>query len=115
MKKVTFDKPTKFGFYRKGVTGYLFTHSQHPGREFIVARGTKPIPQNEEGFRYDKDWYAYEMASGAFISGSRATTRGASLSRAIERLCIVTPEHIDERIESAKLKFATAVLRSGGT
>jgi hypothetical protein len=113
MKKVTFDKPTKFGFYRKEVTGYLFTHSNHPGREFIVARGTKPAPHLAEGFEYDKDWYAFERVSGIPIGDSRAPTRTASFGRAIERLSAVTPEYIDERVEANKLKFATAVLRSG--
>ena len=46
MKKVIFDKQTKFGMVRRGMVGYLFTHSAHPGREFLVTRGTERVPNN---------------------------------------------------------------------
>jgi hypothetical protein len=116
MKKVIFDKQTKFGLTRRGVVGYLFTHSAHPGREFLVTRGTKRTP-TEEDVQYNGFWYAFEYPAGTPVlgTGAEATTRKETYERALAKLHTITPEQLDERRENWRITFATAVLRSGAT
>lgn len=114
MKKGTFDKPTNRGEYRKGVEGYIFAHPNHPSREFIVARGTKPLRSDDPGgrFSYTKNWYVHDKESGMRVGDSRADTRAEALVRAADRLSKLTPEELAERIRELRVKFCTAVLRS---
>lgn len=116
MKKIIFDKQTRFGLTRRGLVGYLFTHPAHPGREFLVTRGTKRT-FTEDDVRFDGFWYAYEYPAGTPVldTGTVATTRARAHERALAKLHTITPEQLDERRENWRITFATAVLRSGAT
>lgn len=115
MKKVIFDKQTMFGLTRRGLVGYLFTHPAHPGREFLVARGTKRTP-TEDDVRFNEFWYAFEYPAGTpLTSAQEAATRARAHERALAKLHTITPEQLDERRENWRVAFATAVLRSGAT
>lgn len=116
MKMVIFDKQTKFGLVRRGMVGYLFTHSAHPGREFLVTRGTKRT-YTEDDVQHSKFWYALEHPAGTPLTGkgTAAKTRRETHEDALSMLHNTTPEQLDARRERWRVTFATAVLRSGAT
>jgi hypothetical protein len=114
MKKVIFDKQTKYGLVRRGMVGYLFTHSDHPGREFLVTRGTKRT-FTEDDVRLNGFWYAFEYPAGTPLTnkGEAHSTRKGTYELALATLSTLTPEQLDARREWWKVTVATAVLRSG--
>ena len=116
MKKIIFDKQTRFGLVRRGMVGYLFTHSAHPGREFLVTRGTKRT-STEDNVRFNKFWYAFEYPAGTPLTSAdeAAATRAGAHELALAVLHTLTPEQLDARREKWRVTFATAVLRSGAT
>lgn len=116
MKKVTFDKQTKFGLVRRGMVGYLFTHPAHPGREFLVTRGTKRT-YTEDDVQFSRFWYAFEYPAGTPLTDKDrvGTTRKGAHELALAMLHTITPEQLDARREKWRITFATAVLRSGAT
>lgn len=116
MKKVIFDKQSKFGLVRRGMVGYLFTHPAHPGREFLVTRGTKRT-YTEDDVRYNGLWYAFEYPAGTPLTSKDGAgkTRKQTLEDALAKLHTITPEQLDARREKWRITFATAVLRSGAT
>jgi len=116
MKKIIFDKQTRFGLVRRGMVGYLFTHSAHPGREFLVTRGTKRT-YSEDNVQFNGFWYAFEYPAGTPLTekGYAAKTRREEHENALAKLHTITPEQLDARREKWRITFATAVLRSGAT
>jgi hypothetical protein len=116
MKKVIFDKQTKFGLVRRGMVGYLFTHSAHPGREFLVTRGTNRT-YSEGNVQFNGFWYAFEYPAGTPLTdkGNATKTRREEHENALATLHAITPEQLDERRERWRITFAAAVLRSGAT
>lgn len=116
MKKIIFDKQTKFGQVRGGLVGYLFTHTAHPGREFLVTRGTKRTLAEDDA-QFNGFWYAFEYPAGTplTVKGTACTTREGAYELALAKLHTITPEQLDERRENWRVAFATAVLRSGAT
>lgn len=116
MKEVSFDKQTRFGLVRRGMVGYLFTHPAHPGREFLVTRGTERT-FTEGDVRFNGFWYAFEYPAGTPLTSAEeaAATRGEAHERALAKLHTITPEQLDARREKWRITFATAVLRSGAT
>lgn len=67
MKRTTFDKAIKLelGGWRKDFPGYLFEHSAHPGREFVIARGSAP---RNGVTRLLGTWGLYDKASGIALT-----------------------------------------------
>ena len=116
MKKVSFDKQTRFGRVRMGMVGYLFTHPAHPGREFLVTRGTERT-STEDDVQFSGFWYAFEYPAGTPLTSAEeaSATRARAHERALAKLHTITPEQLDERREKWRITFATAVLRSGAT
>lgn len=107
MKKVTFDKPIKSGEFRIGVPGYAFTHPKHPGRTFVVARGTV-TRRGQEGYTLAKSWHCYDLASGHALKRSKGRTRTEAVSAAITHLHELTPEEVVALIKACDLLFLTA-------
>ena len=116
MKKVIFDKQTKFGLVRRGMVGYLFTHPAHPGREFLVTRGTKRT-YIESDVQFNGFWYAFEYPAGTPLTdiGKATKTRREAHENALAVLHTTTPEQLDERRDQWRTTLATAILRSGAT
>ena len=56
MKRIKFDKLTRFG-YRAGFPGYLLEHSAHPTRRFVIARTSQPFDRTNPlvGCKLNKD------------------------------------------------------------
>lgn len=114
MKKITFDKLTIYG-YRSGFPGYLLEHSQHPGRQFVIARASKPLDKrNPVLFKLLDEWGLYERASGVSLNKllnvySKTMARAEDRSRSA--LFTVGEEQLVQHIERRLANAATLALK----
>lgn len=113
MKKVTFlaaVKPSLFPTPSIPWEGYLFTHPNHPGVEFVVCRLVQVggVPSTDQ-------WGVCERANGNMIGGK--TLRGRTRQEAIDRtsafLSTQTPEERTQRREAWLLSRAERILKGG--
>ena len=114
MKKITFDKLTIYG-YRSGFPGYLLEHSQHPGRQFVIARCSKPLDKrNPVLFKLLNEWGLYERASGVPLGkllSVYSKTRARAEDRSRSALFTVGEEQLVQYIESCLANVATLTLK----
>ena len=114
MKKIKFDKLTIYG-YRSGFPGYLLEHSQHPGRQFVIARSSKPLDmRNPVLFKLLDGWGLYERASGVSLNKllnvrSKTMARAEDCSRSA--LFTVGEGRLVQHIESCLANVATLTLK----
>lgn len=104
MKKITFDKTTAVRTLPNW-TGYLVCHDAHPGREFVLCRGTARGTGSASA-----DWFLYDRASGIQVPVMASNTRKLMATRAAAWLRMRTPEDVVKAIEDTQVKYATRVL-----
>lgn len=117
MKRIAFDKavgltpPQGHNFtHRSGFPGYLFLHSNHPGREFVVARNSKSPLGNFFNWRPAAGWAVYDRESGIRVPGSRGRTRAEAIDAAICTLQRYTPEAYAARLLESQVRRAAQLL-----
>lgn len=80
MKRITFTKLGRYGA-RPDFPGYLLLHEAHPGREFVIARGSKTQRGNRAALRMTNEWYCFDRGTGLPVRmdklrDTRGQTRG---------------------------------------
>lgn len=113
MKKITFDKAIliRFGAWRKDFPGYLFEHSAHPGREFVIARGSRA--RLRDAVVLTREWRFYDRASGINLSvvcGERPTRKEVE-EYARAALFRYSPEQVAKIITNKVVERATKILQ----
>ena len=112
MKKITFlaaVKPNMFPAPSIPWEGYLFTHPDHPGNEFVVCRGVSKGGVPSKGV-----WYVCEREHGNVIGDKRTLggkTRQQAFDRAFMYLSGQTPEVRTQKREAWLLSRAERVLK----
>lgn len=115
MKRITFDKAVRLdlgeGGWRKDYPGYLLRHTEHPGRDFVIARGSKTF--HDGTWRMIEKWYVYDRATGLSITSEMGTrrTRSEMEEHAIARLYNISPEGLARSIETKVMKRMTQILQ----
>lgn len=111
MKRITFTE-VNLKVTRHDWPGYLYLHPNHPGREFVIARGSKTVNGTlcESAF-----WNLYDRASGVIVlNGTKfphQTERRRTMeARAAERLTTFSPEQVAKYVGNQLAKIATARL-----
>lgn len=111
MKRITFDKAIKLelGGWRKDFPGYLFEHSTHPGREFVIARGSA---LRNGVMRLLGTWGLYDKASGISLTSvvEARPTRKEVEEEARCALFRYSPEKIQASIERKVIERMTKIL-----
>lgn len=104
MKKTTFTRHGKTNGWWQS-TGYLLTHSVHPGRKFALARGSV---RTDGAVRIvNNRWAMFDVESGYCLLSSAGKTRGEAYERALSLLSTdYTPEWVARRLERSRLKHA---------
>lgn len=120
MKKVTFDKATEIrlgqshGYtHRLDFPGYLLTHSDHPGREFVVARSSTSPPYDFLDWSFTTGWSVYDRVTGIRINGTKRKTRAEAVEAAIWQLSHMAPKDYDERVREVQITRAKKILERG--
>jgi len=112
MKRTTFDKAIKLelGGWRKDYPGYLFEHSAHPDREFVIARGSTAAGLG--AFKFLNWWYLYDKASGISLTSvvEARPTRKEAEEEARCALFRYSPEKIQASIERKTIERMTKIL-----
>lgn len=111
MKRITFDKAIKLelGGWRKDYPGYLFEHSAHPGREFVIARSSA----TRSGIlRLLGTWGLYDRVSGIALTTVMdfRPTRKEVEEEAWCALFRHSPEKIQASIERKVIERMTKIL-----
>ena len=109
MKKITFTRYGKTNGWRQS-TGYLLTSFSHPGRMFVVARGSV----RKHGVIVDaKDrWALFDLDSGYCLNSGAGKTRAEAQEHALSLLCTrFTPEHVADRIRRSREAHVEKELR----
>ena len=107
MKKINFDKVTKYGV--RQVVGYVIKHSCHPNRQFVICRGTKTY--NDASYKVLDNWAVYDRTTGVQIPGfGIPKTRKEMEETLLTRLYKYTPEAIQLKVENQQLRIATHIL-----
>lgn len=115
MKRIAFDKLTRFG-YRAGFPGYLLEHSAHPTRRFVIARTSQPFDFANPlaGCKLNKDWGVYDWESGASLAKlgfGYCKTMARAEDHARAHLFTLGEEKIAKHIEGCLVKVATLTLK----
>lgn len=99
MKRIVFSKLTQFGL-RPGTPGYLFLHPSHPGREFVITRGTRTNLQTL-AFKYDETWRLYDRRTGASLSKAVSPTKRRTDMEVVAaaKLRTITPERMQQLVD----------------
>lgn len=93
-------------------SGYLFTHSEHPGREFVVSHPIFVDNRRGQGWGPNtKTWAAYDRVSGYRVVGKRSfLTRAEALDAARGFLSVTSPEAFEQSIHTRRNKLAAFIL-----
>lgn len=110
MRCVSFDMLGRSGWFR-GRTGYLMHHPNHPGREFIIARGL--VRKGDGMVRESGEWVVLDRSSGiaALDRKDRKSTLSAAVAHAATVLEAITPAALQERIATRTEKVLTSLLK----
>lgn len=109
-------KYVKFELLRRSGTrhlrkGYLLTHPNHPGREFIIARGLRRDPRT--GFTKETDeWLLLDRTTGvgALTRIDRRPTLRAMHTLAKAALSTTSAAAMAERVNTRVVKCLTRLL-----
>lgn len=111
MKKITFivaRKSSIGGELTAEREGYLFTHSNHPGREFALMRTITVSGRQTKG------WAMVELSTGLRISGvGKCATRHALADAATAYLHSVSAERMESILQAAMVRRTTQILAEG--
>jgi len=108
MKRITFTKAVIISrrslvlgiTSRAGYPGYLFTHISHPGREFVIARGSNYILEDPRRFKRTRFWLLHDRASGLrLMCDMVCTTLKMCETQAYTYLWLNSPEKLQENLQ----------------
>jgi hypothetical protein len=101
MKPITFTKQLKILSqclkpWRPDYPGYLLTHSDHPGREFVIARGSKITDYYSGDWVHTKRWFFHDLKTGLSLDRQECmVTRRDRTEAAIVYLSRTSPEKLE--------------------
>lgn len=109
MKKTTFTRHGKVNGWWQS-TGYLLTHSAHPGRQFVIARGSAIRGGVPVTVKYR--WALFDVESGYCLQSNAGKTREEAYEYSLRLLSNqFTPEWVVGRLERLRLKHAELELQ----
>ena len=113
MKRIKFTKLLNqpAGAIREGYPGYLFTHTNHPGREFVLARGSQS--RGDGSWGHTNKWNLHDRASGTILNWfvPYCSTRTELEEYALVGLHAVTPEALAAFLERCQIRRMTQILK----
>ena len=119
MKRITFAKAVIISrrslvlgiTSRAGYPGYLFTHTNHPGREFVIARGSNYITDNPRRFKHTRFWLLHDRASGLrLMCDVVCAARKMCETQAYTYLWLNSPAKLQENLQEQHVRRLSKIL-----
>lgn len=110
MASITFTKVT-MKITREQYPGYRYTHPNHPGREFALARAS--ATRGDGAMKLLDRWLLYDVESGVALLGRRTvlSSRTALIAHAERRLAELPADRVASYVAKSLEAVMTAALR----